>query len=206
MSRWLAIETSTRHGSVAVEEEGVLVFSRTFTADRAHNSAIFGPLAEALECGPPNRLVVGTGPGSYSGIRVGIAAATGLALALGCPLAGLCSLLRPDLGVRYQVAGDARRGAWFLAEISGARLLAPPGLMEWEALQQALKPPAFTMDEDSPLKLPLLRPDAAQLLQVARALPPEDWTALASVSPEPLYLRPPHVTLPTGRAAQAAGR
>ncbi|MEZ5430663.1 MAG: tRNA (adenosine(37)-N6)-threonylcarbamoyltransferase complex dimerization subunit type 1 TsaB [Verrucomicrobiales bacterium] len=88
----LALETSTGMGSVALYDpaESRMVWEQGFRSERSHNALIFDPLREALrECGGClGRVVVGTGPGSYSGIRVAIAVAGGLGVALGVPVAG----------------------------------------------------------------------------------------------------------------------
>ena len=129
MDTILAIETSTAHGSVARYEEGRPVEVIEFTSDRSHNSVIFEPLRVVLKAGPPDLIVVGTGPGSYSGIRVGIAAALGISLAHQVPLIGLPSLtaVGEAYGLeRYAVTGDARRGAWWYAEVESGWLTLPP--------------------------------------------------------------------------------
>ena len=92
METIVAIETSSPRGSVARYEDGRVVEVIGFTSDRSHNSVIFAPLAAALKAGPPDLIVAGTGPGSYSGIRVGIAAGLGISLTHGVPLIGLPSL------------------------------------------------------------------------------------------------------------------
>ena len=92
----LALETSTRDASLAVRDRatGALVHESVFTTERAHNAVIFGPV-ETIVKEYRDRLtgiVVGLGPGSYGGVRVGIAVANGLSIAMGLPLAGRSSL------------------------------------------------------------------------------------------------------------------
>ena len=72
----LALDTSTPQGSVAVVAFGEVAFEETFTADRSHSSSLFGALERARSCvSRLDQIVVGIGPGSYAGIRIGIAAA-----------------------------------------------------------------------------------------------------------------------------------
>ena len=78
MNVLLAIETSTPLATVALVRGHDILFESSFSAERSHNSRVFGPLQSALDAGRPDVIAVGTGPGSYSGIRVGLAAAVGL--------------------------------------------------------------------------------------------------------------------------------
>src|SRR5205085_7654003 len=79
----LAIETSTSRGSVALLSAAGVLFESSFSAERGHSSALFAHLERALKIVKPDQIVVGLGPGSYSGVRVAIAAAIGLELATG---------------------------------------------------------------------------------------------------------------------------
>src|SRR5690606_11782041 len=105
--------------------------------DRSHNSGLFGPLRRALaELGDGERLaavVIGTGPGSYSGTRVGIAAGQGVALVHGCPAVGLPSLLAvPAASTPSLAIGDARRGSGWWAEIDPSRATVEPLLAPYD--------------------------------------------------------------------------
>ena len=93
-----------------------------FTSERSHNSQIFAPLEEALmSCNhAPSLNVVGTGPGSYTGIRIGIAAGLGLSMALKAPIIGIpsiCCAESTDQNSLYHVIGDARRESWYVASV-----------------------------------------------------------------------------------------
>ena len=83
----LILETSTPHASLGIAMADGGFTSREFSSDRNHNALLFKPLGELLEGLPLTaleRVLVGSGPGSYSGTRVGIAAAQGVAIAAGC--------------------------------------------------------------------------------------------------------------------------
>src|SRR5688572_27664606 len=112
----LAIDTSTVRGSVAVWMRGELVINDNFTADRSHSAALFMSLERARSEIPHlDQVVVGLGPGSYAGIRIGIAAAIGLSLALGSRLLGIPSVAALEVPEsNYLVIGDARRGSFYL--------------------------------------------------------------------------------------------
>src|SRR6188508_260420 len=75
----LAVESSAPRGSLALWRDGRLVDVREFQSERAHNSVLFTPLDAVLRQAEALTLIVcGTGPGSYSGVRIGIAAAIGV--------------------------------------------------------------------------------------------------------------------------------
>ena len=90
----LAIDTSTRIGRIAVAASETVVFAAEFSSERSHNSQIFSPLGTALEAcgGRPGLVAVGTGPGSYTGVRIGIAAGLGIAMAHDLPIVGIPSV------------------------------------------------------------------------------------------------------------------
>src|SRR5437868_3831124 len=115
----LAIETSTARGGVALVRDGEVMFERHFVSERSHNSQLFSPLGDALRLGGRDlrAIVVGIGPGSYTGARIGIAAAQGIALSRKVPVIGLRSVLAPVANEpprEFVVCGDARRGMYFV--------------------------------------------------------------------------------------------
>jgi len=205
----LAIETSTPDAGLAVFDaaKGEVVWKREFTSDRAHNAAIFAPLDEALENYDVDAVVVGTGPGSYSGVRVGIAVANGVSLARGVPCFGLPSLaaLPTEDGVEdYRVIGDARRGEFFIVEVRGRELQGEADMMSAEELAERLRNGekglrVYTTEESVVGRFDaaeLLRPSAGELARLAAALDDESGPKLAEVPLEPMYLRAPHITMP----------
>jgi tRNA threonylcarbamoyl adenosine modification protein YeaZ len=210
MSFILAIETSHARGSVAVvQEDGAVAYEKTFTSERSHNSQVFAPLSEALEiaAGSLQALVVGTGPGSYTGARIGIAAAQGIAVSRHVPVFGLPSVLAPDaseLPAAFTVCGDARRGMYFIASIHSDTLLGEIVLHETGDFAQRRAAdsatPWFTFDAKIAADFPDVRltaPSATRLAQIASRLSPEHLLTLAdSPKLEPLYLAAPFITMP----------
>jgi tRNA threonylcarbamoyladenosine biosynthesis protein TsaB len=198
----LALETSTPQASLAVWRDGTVVREWSFQSDRAHNSLLFAPLAETLDLHEPDWIVVGTGPGSYAGVRIALSAAIGISLAKNLPLLGWPSLTAFDLpGGRGIVVGDARRGGCFVAEIADGRLVRPPvvGTPE-EAGRQVEGGLVFTFDALPPLPGAVqVTPTAAWLARRAAALSDDERRTLATTTPEPLYLRAPFVTSPKPR-------
>ena len=195
----LAIETSSPQASIAVWNPvgENTIWSQTFVTDRRHNSVIFEHIEQALEAadGGLDRIAIGKGPGSYSGVRVGIATANGIAIALGIPVVGVSSLLAYSTDPqRYYVAGDARRNTYFLTEVGG-EVAAEPELLprdEFEGQIGKVEGPVFSMDESV----------VEQFEQIKLGYPSAEMIALKAIAIDPLkqapiephYLRPPYIT------------
>jgi tRNA threonylcarbamoyladenosine biosynthesis protein TsaB len=93
----LGITTATPRGGVALVRDGVVLGVSSYQDDMQHGERLFGALEEALSLAGLGRAHIGgiacdVGPGSFTGVRVGLASAKGMALSLGVPLAGVCSL------------------------------------------------------------------------------------------------------------------
>ena len=88
----LVIETATAACSVALIRGGAVVAERHEEVGRGHAERLVPMIAELPDGGRADRILVDCGPGSFTGIRVGIAAARGLALGWGVPVAGFSSL------------------------------------------------------------------------------------------------------------------
>jgi tRNA threonylcarbamoyl adenosine modification protein YeaZ len=111
MSISLAIDTSTSRTIVGVTQDGVALFEKFHEGATDHGKAVSELVAEALRTTPPaNQVVVGMGPGPFTGLRVGISFAHSFALARGIPVVGVCSLDAIAIAQSdYTVAIDARR-------------------------------------------------------------------------------------------------
>lgn len=117
---WLAIETSTPVGTVAVGRAGVAAVEVRLSPPVRHASATLPAVAYALEAAGVGRdelggVVIGGGPGSFTGLRIAAATAKGLVHSLGVPLrsySGLLALAAGWRGAGRPVCGlfDARRG------------------------------------------------------------------------------------------------
>lgn len=130
--RILAFDTSTDVGSVALTEGDELVTERHGTVVARHGEALLPLVKESLaEAGwtlaDVELLVVGVGPGSFTGTRIGMATAKGLVLATGVPLVGVTSLeaiaraAAAELDSEDVVAAlDAKRGKVFAARFGTA--------------------------------------------------------------------------------------
>jgi tRNA threonylcarbamoyladenosine biosynthesis protein TsaB len=93
----LAISTSTSRGSAAVLRDGEVLGAVPYADLQGHAERIFEAIEAALAQAGETRaslqgLACDVGPGSFTGVRVGVASAKGIALGLGLPLAGVTSL------------------------------------------------------------------------------------------------------------------
>src|SRR5688572_10005526 len=127
----LAIDTSTTRGSVAAFAGSTPVFDASFISERGHSSDFFVNLDRALHAlGTCDRIAVGLGPGSYSGVRITIAAAIGIALGTKAELVGIPSVLAlATEAPRYRTIGDARRDMFYFTEIHERICVAGPMLL-----------------------------------------------------------------------------
>jgi tRNA threonylcarbamoyladenosine biosynthesis protein TsaB len=93
----LGIETSTLTGSVALVADGRLLGETTLSVSVQHSERLMPAIEQLLQDagvgpGDVDLFAVADGPGSFTGLRIGIAAAQGLALAHGRPVAGVSTL------------------------------------------------------------------------------------------------------------------
>jgi tRNA threonylcarbamoyladenosine biosynthesis protein TsaB len=88
----LAFDTATSVGTAALVRDGEVLGERTSRAIRVLEDADELLRDAGVEPSELDGLVVGTGPGSFTGLRMGLAAARGLAFALDVPLAGVSTL------------------------------------------------------------------------------------------------------------------
>jgi tRNA threonylcarbamoyl adenosine modification protein YeaZ len=89
----LAFDTSSAACTAALfDDGGACLASRDEQIGRGHSERLVPMLAELLDGRSTTRILVGVGPGSFTGIRVGIAAAHGLAIGWGAELVGMSSL------------------------------------------------------------------------------------------------------------------
>jgi tRNA threonylcarbamoyladenosine biosynthesis protein TsaB len=214
----LALDSATGACSVAVTRGGAVLARRDAVRERGQAEVLLPMVEEALaEAGlgyaDLDRLAVTVGPGTFTGIRIALAAARGLALASGRPLVGvttfeaLAHAVPPGLveGRTLVVAVDSRRAEPYVQAFGpGLAPLGAPSMVPAEAL--ALPPgplllagdgvgllgPALAGRADAVLAEGVRNPDAAVVARIAAARPRPD------APPRPFYLRPPDVSMPAG--------
>lgn len=206
----LAIDTCLFACSAAVVRDGVVLASRIEPMSRGHQERLAPLVAEVMaEAGlgfdQLDRIAVTVGPGSFTGLRVGLAFAKGLSAALGVPAIGIGSLealAQPHAGRVFAVL-DAKRGQVYLqAFADGAAVSAPDALpIETAAARVAELAPDVLVGTGAAL-LADMRPSAKVI--ASDHADPAAIAALAAtrapIPPRPLYLRAPDAKLPGGKS------
>ena len=129
MSKVLAIDTSTSRSCVAIIDGSKLLYSGYRDGATAHGPSLPALVQEALAVSDVDEVVVGMGPGPFTGLRVGIAFAQSFALAREIPVRGVCSLDAIAAQVTekdFIITVDARRKEVYWARYTdGARVGEP---------------------------------------------------------------------------------
>lgn len=195
----LALDTATpavTAGIVEVDDAISTLAERTIVDARAHAERLTPNVVAALaDCGKTmadlNAVVVGCGPGPFTGLRVGMATAAAYGQALGIPVHGVCTLDAIGGATRGEVlvVTDARRREVYWARYrDGVRVSGPevnaPAEVNSEGVQWVAGSPALA----ATFGLPVIGPEYPTAAELVAAVP--DWTA----EPDPLvplYLRRP---------------
>ncbi|RMD86723.1 MAG: tRNA (adenosine(37)-N6)-threonylcarbamoyltransferase complex dimerization subunit type 1 TsaB [Alphaproteobacteria bacterium] len=178
---------------------------------RGQGDVLFARIADLLAAAGARmadltRIACAIGPGSFTGVRISVAAARGLALALGVPVAGFSSLeilartVRDAAGGDVIVAAIASRGGMIFVQpfsSTGAPLAAPALCKAAMAAPGIAFERGVLVGSGARLLAPHLSGwrvhdipsggSARALLALARTAPAERWRT----PPVPLYLRPP---------------
>jgi tRNA threonylcarbamoyladenosine biosynthesis protein TsaB len=211
--RLLAVDTALGACSVALIDEAHTLAHRFVTMERGHAEALAPMVEEAMtghDFASLARLAVTTGPGTFTGQRIGLAFMRGLRVALGVPLVGITSLAamaaqaKAETGAARAIAlHDARRDEVYI-EIDA------PEVLPFEAAVARLR----ALASDTPIALAgtaasracdalangfvlseVRQPDALWVARLALDAVAND------VPPKPLYLRAPDAKLPGGKTA-----
>jgi len=184
VSTIFAFDTATSQATCALLRDGELLGERLTEAREVLAAADELVRAVGLAPNEIDAVVVGTGPGSFTGVRMGLSTARGLALALGTPVAGVSTLHAYAGG---QPVIDARRGEVFTTgpalarpeelDVRGVRLVGDGAVRYRELFEGA---GADVPPDDDPAHCP----SAHLLVQHAVAFGPVEDV-------DPLYLRQP---------------
>jgi len=208
----LALDACLGACSVAVMDGDRVLAVRSEPMWRGHQERLASMVAQTMaEAGCAfealTRIGVTVGPGSFTGLRVGIAFAKGLALALDIPVVGvgsLAALAQGRLGL-ILAAADARRGQVYWQVFDGGAALTEPAVSPIEDAAAFFHPP----HEGEGKEILIIGPGAALFeglfpratIVAIDAADPVSIARLAQVSddpPAPLYLRAPDAKLPGG--------
>ncbi|MEP2744342.1 tRNA (adenosine(37)-N6)-threonylcarbamoyltransferase complex dimerization subunit type 1 TsaB [Bauldia litoralis] len=205
----LAIDTALEACSVGVAAAGNDPVLISETIGRGHAERLFGMIESAMaEAGLAyadlDRIAVTVGPGSFTGLRVGIAAARGLALVIGCPVVGIGTLAVIAASAR-EAAGpvpvwatlDARRDEVYVQSFDAA------GKATGEAEAGPAARFAAAIEPETCLAgpgAPLVASAGAAEARIVAVAPTPDIGALVRLglaamppfdAPRPLYVRAP---------------
>jgi tRNA threonylcarbamoyl adenosine modification protein YeaZ len=206
----LALDTSTAACTAALlERDGTIVASRDEVIGRGHAERLVPMIEEMLDGHVPARILVGVGPGSFTGLRVGIAAAHGMAIGWSIPLSGMNSLAllaasAPPGEGKVAAAMTGGHGELFVQSFDRKKLTASGPILNLTPQAAALK-----------VEAPLVVGSGAVALVEARhsgeALPLLPTASRAFALPEllraleckPIYARAPDAKAPTQLAGAA---
>jgi tRNA threonylcarbamoyl adenosine modification protein YeaZ len=203
----LAIDTSTPAVTAGVVADGRVLAERVTVDARAHAERITPNVLDAMadagrSMSDLTAVVVGCGPGPFTGLRVGMATAAAYGHALGLPVYGVCSL--DAIGVQTSgdvlVVTDARRREVYWARYrDGVRVDGPDVKAAADIDPGSARAVAGSPDHAALFGLPCIEPaypDAAGLVAAV------DWSQPPAAL-VPLYLRRPDAkTLAERQAAQ----
>jgi tRNA threonylcarbamoyladenosine biosynthesis protein TsaB len=214
--RTLVIDTALGACTAAACQADRVLSSRSQSMARGHAEHVAGFVRDVmsesgLDFDSLDRIGVSVGPGSFTGLRVGIAFALGLGQALGRPVVGLQTLQSLAWSVEGSGSGpvaaviDARRGQVYFQAFLDGRPLDEPRAEDIEAAARSLfgigrdwrwvGDGAHLIEADA--KPIVTDPSASALSMLTQALDPAHHPA------RPLYLRAPDATPPTRRPGQA---
>lgn len=131
MSKVLAIDTSTSRSCVAIIDGTKVLYSGFRDGATAHGPSLPALVQEALAVSDVDELVVGMGPGPFTGLRVGIAFAQSFALAREIPVRGVCSLDAIAAQVTdkdFIITVDARRKEVYWARYTNGVRIGEPAV------------------------------------------------------------------------------
>jgi tRNA threonylcarbamoyladenosine biosynthesis protein TsaB len=214
----LAIETSGSACSVALAltdaSEGRPPAHEILATSHGHATALAPMIARiaraaGVELTALKAIAVSCGPGGFTGIRVGLATARAMALAIGCPIVGIGSFqalaataMRSGgaLAARNLVVLDSRRSELFASELDADLMpLSPPALLTAEQIEARCRQGGVSLIADAELT------QFAGLGGLSAAADAVAVAALAMTRPglhlpaEPIYLRPPDISQPKPR-------
>jgi len=210
----LALDTCMDACSVALTEDGRALAAISEPMQRGHQERLAPMVAEVfaaagLKPTALDRIAVTIGPGSFTGLRVGLAFAKTMALALDRPCVGIGTLeaLALSAGPGFVAAClDARRGRVYLQAFADGRAVMAPDILDIEVAAARIAElwsggPARIAGSGAELVAGVLPGASVDVSVVPNPVVIAHLAATrdATVPPRPLYLRAPDAKLPGGK-------
>lgn len=150
MSLLLCLETATQACSVAVFQENRLLAAADVFTEKSHSSRLTTLLEQTTQhagfaLADLTAVAVGRGPGSYTGLRIGVSTAKGLCMALGVPLVSVPTLL----GMAARVQGFFSEETLLCPMLEARRMEVYTALYEARSLREVAPVSAMVLDETS---------------------------------------------------------
>ena len=222
----LGLDTALANCSAALWRDGRVLAHRSLAMERGHSESLMPMVRDTMaDAGVAftalERIAVTVGPGSFTGVRVGLAAARGLALACGVPLVGVTTLA----AVAFAAARASSDRRPVLAVLDAGRpdlfvQIFGPDLAERSQIAALAPEVAAAIVPDGPVLIagngaarlrPFLGgrgnvafapgsglPDAGEVAALAATLTPQ------ATLPRPVYVHPPYAKLPGVKAGEKA--
>lgn len=199
----LAFDTSAAHCAAALLLDDTVLAERLEPMHKGQAERLFPLLEEILaENGKSwadlDAIGVCTGPGNFTGIRISVSSARGLALSLGIPAVGISKLEAMAYGTHARATSvlDARRARIYTQTFDNGLALEPPQMVDLEAFRDGLKPDAIIrIIADEAVDLPNAQSVDGLALAVAHLT--AQRFEQAQPRPAPLYLRAADAALPS---------
>ena len=212
-----AIDTSTALGSVALWEGGAVIAEDERRVSNAHGESLL-PMVDALfarvgwTARDVGRWGVGVGPGSFTGVRIGVATVTGIVMATGAEVVGVTGLDARAAGIEAEAVASvifAMKGELFVQARVGDAIAVPPTNVRIEesaallarvaCARMVIAGEAAALVPDVGLPFAVERrmaaphdlPRASAIARIAAMRAAEDVDAV-----EPVYVRAPDITKP----------
>ncbi|WP_022702633.1 tRNA (adenosine(37)-N6)-threonylcarbamoyltransferase complex dimerization subunit type 1 TsaB [Pseudorhodobacter ferrugineus] len=191
----LAFDTSAAHCAAALVLRGVILAQTREDMAKGQSERLM-PMIESMLTGAGlcwrdlGAVAVGVGPGNFTGIRISVAAARGLALGLGVPAVGVTGLEVLAFGAtgRNRVALPAPRGAFYLQDFDGENAITEPFDATLDNPNLWPADPSVGMIGDWPETAKVLRPDTDARLRALAHLGVRH-VANGAHLPKPFYMR-----------------